>query len=246
MPKRNVILFDVPESPWKDFLQEYLEDTRSVLHFFDTPSHIAQAFDKIQPDVLFTPGSLLSLPLIQKIKTLRISRPEFLAIRIGEDRSSGKAQLDFDKTFITAPEMCEFEKEMAGVLSIPEKVRLLIIDDEPEIAGMIKDFFETRKTPLFEVQYAVNGKEGLECLQKSLPDLVILDVKMPVKDGREVYREIKKRGLKVPVIMFFDAIFGDEVAEINSIGKTAIVEKGSSQSSPPVLLVLVKKMIFFS
>ena len=111
---------------------------------------------------------------------------------------------------------------------------------------MVRDYFESRTRPSFDVNYAENGEKGLQMILNQTPNIVILDVKMPVKDGREVYREIKRRGISIPVIIFFDAISGEEISEIHKIGRPAIAEKGSQQSSPSELMALVKKMIYFA
>ena len=68
---------------------------------------------------------------------------------------------------------------------------------------------------------------------------------MPLLDGREVYREMRKKNINVPTIVFFDAVFGDELAEMRRYGKPAVIEKGAPQSALPELLELVKKMWFF-
>ena len=64
-------------------------------------------------------------------------------------------------------------------------------------------------------------------------------------DGRELYREIHKRKIELPVIIFFDAISDDEVQSIHQIGRPAIVEKGSHQSEMPIFIDLIKKMVYF-
>lgn len=47
------------------------------------------------------------------------------------------------------------------------------------------------------------------------------------------------------MIIFFDAISGEEIKEINSIGNPAIVDKGSHQSSMPQMAALIKKLAYF-
>ena len=63
---------------------------------------------------------------------------------------------------------------------MPKKARILIVDDDP-------DFVEATKMVLESVPYEVvvarNGKEGIEVAKKKKPDLVLLDIIMPVRDG---------------------------------------------------------------
>ena len=105
---------------------------------------------------------------------------------------------------------------------------------------------ENRTAPSFEVRHIDNGKTGLEWIREGKYDIVILDVKMPAMDGRDVYRQIKLQQFPIPVIIFFDAISGEEIIDIHKIGRPAIVEKGSHQSSMPEMPALVAKMVYFS
>ena len=81
-----------------------------------------------------------------------------------------------------------------------DKAKILLIDDD-------KDFVEATKLVLeskpYEVITAYNGSEGLKQAKTEKPDLIILDVIMPVKDGFNAAEELKKDPElnKVPVIM---------------------------------------------
>ncbi|MDR1416154.1 MAG: response regulator [Prevotellaceae bacterium] len=66
---------------------------------------------------------------------------------------------------------------------------ILVVDDNPEIA----DFIRKALTPKYRCEAAHNGKQGLEkCLQQN-PDLIIADIMMPVMDGLEMTRRIRKQ-----------------------------------------------------
>ena len=69
-----------------------------------------------------------------------------------------------------------------------KKVRILIIDDQPSEVKMIKMALER---PNYELLYAYDGVEGLEKAKQEKPDLIILDVMMPEKDGYKVCKELK-------------------------------------------------------
>ncbi len=78
--------------------------------------------------------------------------------------------------------------------------RILVVDDIPTNAILL----EARLTAeYFEVLTAANGPEALEAIEKSKPDIVLLDVMMPGMDGFEVCRHIKSNPLTqhIPVIM---------------------------------------------
>lgn len=74
---------------------------------------------------------------------------------------------------------------------------MLIIDDERELRTMLSSYLEAEG---FEVLEAADGRQGLEVMAKTGPDLVILDVGLPGIDGFEVLSTLRK-GSDVPVIM---------------------------------------------
>ncbi len=72
-----------------------------------------------------------------------------------------------------------------------------IIEDELEIAELIKDYLEDEG---FQVTISLNGIEGLNTFQKERPDIVILDLMLPGMDGFEVCRLIRKDS-DIPVLI---------------------------------------------
>ena len=78
--------------------------------------------------------------------------------------------------------------------------KLLLADDEEQLAMAVKIRLQSRG---YEVISATNGQEALELIAKEKPDLVILDVLMPVMDGYFCLREINHRfgRGKIPVII---------------------------------------------
>ena len=79
--------------------------------------------------------------------------------------------------------------------------KILIIDDEPDIRKAA--VFRIKKAG-FEVFEAKDGQEGLEKAEEIKPDLILLDWKLPVMDGKETFIKLKEaEGLKdIPVIIF--------------------------------------------
>lgn len=75
--------------------------------------------------------------------------------------------------------------------------KVLVIDDEKQIADIIK--FNLEKEG-YTVQTANDGQEGIDKVHQWNPDLVILDIMMPIKDGFQVLKEIRVK-YHLPVIM---------------------------------------------
>ena len=67
--------------------------------------------------------------------------------------------------------------------------KILIVDDEPNIVMSLEYTFKKNN---FEVFIARDGQEALEILKNQLPDLIILDVMMPMVDGFATLEQIKK------------------------------------------------------
>ncbi|MED1115131.1 response regulator, partial [Bacillus paramycoides] len=77
------------------------------------------------------------------------------------------------------------------------KTRIAIIEDEDSIREICKRYLEREG---YEVYTAVNGTEGWNVFQQFQPDLIILDLMMPGKDGWELCEEIRQHS-NVPIIM---------------------------------------------
>ena len=79
----------------------------------------------------------------------------------------------------------------------PQAKKVLIIDDEQEICEMLYTFLVPHN---YKVFLAFNGQMGLEYFEEIKPDIVLLDLKMPDIDGREVLKIIRKVS-DVPVVI---------------------------------------------
>ena len=99
--------------------------------------------------------------------------------------------------------------------------KLLIVDDDPNICDMLKLYFENEG---YKIKTANDGVEGLNTFKVYNPDLVLLDIMMPKKDGWQVCREIREISPK-PVIMItakgevFNKVLGLELGADDFIVK---------------------------
>ncbi|MDP2845051.1 MAG: response regulator, partial [Candidatus Methanoperedens sp.] len=74
--------------------------------------------------------------------------------------------------------------------------KVLIVDDEPDTLELIKLVLESGG---FETMLAANGMEALAQIERTKPDLVLLDIMMPDMDGWDVFRRIKEKNSKIPI-----------------------------------------------
>ncbi|WP_298247949.1 response regulator transcription factor [uncultured Christiangramia sp.] len=77
------------------------------------------------------------------------------------------------------------------------KVKLLLVEDELTLAQIIKESLETRD---FVVIHAQNGEEALQMYQQNSPDILVVDIMMPVKDGLTLTKEIRSIDSQTPII----------------------------------------------
>ena len=104
------------------------------------------------------------------------------------------------------------------------RARVLVVDDEADIVSTLQYRLEFCE---FEVITAVNGKEGLEKAANEKPDLILLDISMPVMDGHEMLERLKNRpDLKdIPVIMLTAYSDAKDVAKAADLGIVDYITK---------------------
>ena len=77
----------------------------------------------------------------------------------------------------------------SGLKKKAEKIKILIVDDEPDIVQTLQDRLEMNG---YHIITACNGKEGFEKTLQEKPDIILLDVIMPVMDGFEMLEALRK------------------------------------------------------
>ena len=84
-----------------------------------------------------------------------------------------------------------------------DKIKILIVDDEPDIIEILQFNFEKEGYKVFS---AANGKEALNLAEKHIPHLIILDLMMPVMDGIEACERLRMdKKFNNTLIMFLSA-----------------------------------------
>ena len=91
------------------------------------------------------------------------------------------------------------------------KVRVLLADDEAHVRLFIKTIVNSMGCEI--VAEATTGKEALEMYDKTLPDLILLDINMPIMDGIAALKELRRKSDKVAIVM------------LTSLASTEVVEQ---------------------
>lgn len=106
------------------------------------------------------------------------------------------------------------KEEIAEVIQVvPEQKggnkKILVIDDSDQIRWFLKHVFNKE----YNILEARNGQEGVEVALEEMPDLVLCDVMMPVKDGFDVCRELKSdpRTAQLPIVMLTAKVESEDV-----------------------------------
>lgn len=81
-----------------------------------------------------------------------------------------------------------------------EKKDILIVDDDPDFVEAVKLIVEKGG---YDVRVAYDGQEGIEMVKEKAPDLIVLDVMMPVMNGHEACAKIKseEKTAEIPIIL---------------------------------------------
>ena len=107
--------------------------------------------------------------------------------------------------------------DFLGLKKKTNKTKILVVDDEPNIVQTLQDRLEMNE---YTVVTASNGKEGLNVALKESPDIILLDVIMPIMDGHEMLEALRRHpdGKDIAVIMLTARNQTNDIARANVCG----------------------------
>lgn len=120
-----------------------------------------------------------------------------------------------------------------------DKKKILIVDDEPQLAGFVKMRLEANN---FEVTLASDGFDGLKKVKEEKPNLILLDILMPNLDGFRMLAVLKENNetKSIPVIMLTAKDALDSVAKALEMGASDYIVKPFDSK---MLLEKIRKLI---
>ena len=111
--------------------------------------------------------------------------------------------------------------------------RILVVDDEPGVRSVLEGILRDEG---YQVATAASGEEGLEALEASSFDAVLLDVWLPGKDGLETLLQLRERRIDAEVVMISGHGTIDTAVRATKLGAFDFIEKPLSLEK--TLLVL--------
>lgn len=90
-----------------------------------------------------------------------------------------------------------------------EMKKILFVDDEIAIFNIIKHYL--RKN--YIIDYAHNGQEGLSLYNRNNYDIIFTDFSIPIMNGTEMIKEIRKKDKKIPIIL----LTGNEEVKVDNV-----------------------------
>lgn len=240
MPKRSIVVA-TDNKKTAQFFSDYFDDTVSTPSFIRTKPNLSALFS-LKPDFVFLQGEWLDSRISKRLGELKKENPKMKCFSLGYVGDS----IDWCAKIEVPIEEKQFRKQLFEHVEFPDPVKLLAVDDEAEILEIVQDYFEVRKNPSFQIRTTFNGLEGFKLIKQEVPHCMILDLKMPVRSGVELYRDLMRAGYRIPTVIFIDSTTADDILEIRKWGTPVFSEKGGPLSSMPDMLALVKKLVAFS
>src|SRR2546425_625476 len=117
-------------------------------------------------------------------------------------------------------------------------IKLELADDRPLVLDGLEQLFSAEQD-IKVVARCLDGEAALAAVRKHRPDVVVLDLRMPVKDGLEVLRQIRLEKLPTRVVILTAALDEDDVVEAIRLGAPGVVLK---EMAPHFLVQCIRKV----
>src|SRR5215510_6877149 len=117
-------------------------------------------------------------------------------------------------------------------------ITLVIADDHPLILDAMENLFRLEKD-LKVVSRCLNGDEALKAIRRHRPDILVLDIQMPAKDGLVVLREMRKEKLPTRVVILTATLDEEGLTEAVRLGVRGLVLK---ELAPKFLVECIRQV----
>lgn len=103
-----------------------------------------------------------------------------------------------------------------------QRIKLLLVEDEQAFAWVLAD---TLSANGFEVHTAYDGEEALQILHSAWPDVMVTDIMMPKMDGFTLVRQLRKEGIRTPVLFLSARTDPEDVVKGFELGASDYIRK---------------------
>ena len=117
------------------------------------------------------------------------------------------------------------------------KIKVLLAEDEASLGMIVRESLESRD---FIVDHAENGEQALDLYKTNKPDILVLDVMMPKKDGFTLAKEIRESNKNIPIIFLTAKSQTSDVLEGFNLGGNDYLKKPFSMEE---LIVRIKALL---
>jgi two-component system, chemotaxis family, chemotaxis protein CheY len=108
-------------------------------------------------------------------------------------------------------------------MTAPKKIRVMVVDDETHVRKLIKTLLISMNCEV--VGEAANGRDAVEMFKSLKPNILMLDINMPLKSGKEALAEILKRYSNAFVIMLTSLSDKETIEDCINLGASGFIRK---------------------
>ena len=104
----------------------------------------------------------------------------------------------------------------------PHQYEILVVEDAPTSRRLLKHVLGNAGFIVYEVE---NGQQAIEQWQAHRPDLILMDIQMPVMNGYDATTYIKQRDPNLPIVAITASVLDDQIEKVFSVGCNACIRK---------------------
>jgi CheY-like chemotaxis protein len=114
-----------------------------------------------------------------------------------------------------------------------KKIKILLVDDEPDFTNQMAFWLKGKG---YTVSVASDGERAIKVIKEDAPDIVFMDLNMPVMDGVQAVKKIREFNKDIPLIVISAYLEDERVRDVGSYGISGVFCKGTDFKESLVLL----------
>jgi DNA-binding NtrC family response regulator len=208
--------------------QDFTESLSERLQLRDVEADVAhdgeQALEVVQagaPDVMVLDLRMPGIDGLEVLRQVKKSHPKVEVVILtghGTDKDEEEALRLGASAYLRKPvDVDQLVKTLQH-----ERLKVLLVDDEQEFVDSLSERLELRN---LETEVAKNGEEALAAVKADVPDVMVLDLRMPGIDGIEVLRRVRKSHPEVAVVVLTGHGTDKDEKEAIKLGASAYLKK---------------------